>query len=80
MSVKFQMVLPDDLAEDLKRKAAAMEIPAAEFVRQSVRERLKQMNKGKGKHPFGDLIGLADMDETDLSTRVDELVYDEELR
>ena len=80
MSVKFQMVLPDELAEDLKRKAAAMEIPAAEFVRQSVREKLNGLNEAKGQHPFAGLIGLADLDETDLSTRVDEIVYDEELR
>lgn len=80
MSVKFQMVLPDDLAEDLKRKAAALDIPAAQLVRESVRLRLNQLSEEKGKHPFGDLIGLAKMSESDLSTRVDEVVYDEDLR
>lgn len=76
MSTKFQLVLPDDLAAEIKQEASRLALPAAELIRESVRERLRRERAHRGRTPLSSIIGLVDGDETDLSSRVDELLYE----
>lgn len=76
MSTKFQLVLPDDLAAEIKQEASRLEVPAAELIRESVRERLSKARALRGRTPLASIIGLVDSDETDLSSHVDEILYE----
>jgi len=63
MSVKFQITLPDDLAVDLKQTAANLKIPLAQFIRETMEQRLHEarLRRSKGpKHPLANIIGLID--------------------
>ncbi len=77
MSTKFQITLPDDLASDLKHAAAARGIPLAEFIRQVMRETLRRARSrpGGSENPFNSITGIVDSDETDLASRVDDVLY-----
>ena len=77
MSMKFQITLPDELAIDLKQTAARMKIPLAQFIRETMEEKLRvtRMNRNKSaKHPLANIIGLID-EGPDLAARVDEILY-----
>lgn len=80
MSVKFQMVLPDDLASRLKHEAASMEIPLAEFVRQTMEEKLSARAKSKKRRPLDGIVGILKSGESDLAARVDEILYGKGVR
>lgn len=80
MSVKFQMVLPDDLAARLKQEAATMQIPLAEFVRQTMEEKLSASSKGRKRRPLDSVVGMFNSGETDLAARVDEILYGKSVR
>ena len=80
MSVKFQMVLPDDLASRLKHEAASMQIPLAEFVRQTMEEKLASRAKSRKRRPLDDIVGIFKSGETDLAARVDEILYGQSVR
>jgi len=76
MSVKFQMTLPDELAFRLKEAAARMRIPLAQFIRETMQEKLRQPKASEPpKDPFGAIRGIVDTPETDLASRVDEILY-----
>jgi len=75
MSVKFQIVLPETLAADLKITARRLKIPRAQLIRDSLEWRLRELKNTKFKDPFASITGIADTEETDLSSRVDEIVY-----
>lgn len=78
MSVKYQITLPDDLAVELKSTAARLRIPLAQFIRETVEERLRREHSHTSQDPLGWLDAIAatnPADETDLSTRVDEVLY-----
>jgi hypothetical protein len=75
MSVKFQITLPEDLATDLKTSAARLRMPLAQFIRQTMEERLREIRSANARDPFAWMDGLADSDETDLASRVDEILY-----
>jgi metal-responsive CopG/Arc/MetJ family transcriptional regulator len=77
MSHKFQITLPDDLAAELKKAAATSGIPLAEFIRQVMRENLRQSrSRSSGrKSPLAPITGIVDSDETDLASRVDDILY-----
>jgi hypothetical protein len=73
MSVKFQITLPDDLAYQLKRAAARRKTPLAQFIRETMQDKLLEPPK---RNAFLDRItGIVDSDETDLASRVDEILY-----
>ena len=77
MSQKFQITLPDDLASELKQEAARHGVPMAEFIRQTIREKLRQsrsLSRGN-KQPLAAIVGIVNSDETDLAARVDEILY-----
>lgn len=76
MSTKFQVTLPVELASDMKFVAARLRIPLAQFIRDTMQERL-QLEASKAvvtDDPFAGVTGLID-DESDLSSRVDEILY-----
>jgi metal-responsive CopG/Arc/MetJ family transcriptional regulator len=77
MSHKFQITLPDDLALELKLEAAQSGVPLAEFIRQAMRERLRQArSRSRGnKQPLAAIVGIVNSDETDMAARVDEILY-----
>ncbi len=76
MSVKFQITLPDALAAQIRVAARRAKVPRAEFIRECVQERLRDLNgRRPGGDPFASIRGIVDSDETDLSSRVDEIVY-----
>ena len=74
MSVKFQITLPELLMTELKRSADTAGVSVAELIRQTMQDRLRRDSKGKSD-PFDSITGLADSDDTDLASRVDEVLY-----
>jgi hypothetical protein len=76
MSLKFQITLPDTLAARLKREAARQKRPLAEFIRETMEERLRRPKGESWRNPFESVTDLIDSNETDLSTRVDEILYE----
>ena len=75
MSVKFQITLPDDLAADLRSTAERMNVPLAEFIRNTMEQRLAQLRQRERKDPFASITGIVKCDEPDLSLRVDTVLY-----
>ena len=74
---KFQMVLPEELGMRLKAVAARERIPLARLIRETMEKRVQEMENERGAPPlFERLRGLgAGVNETDLSGRVDEILY-----
>lgn len=76
MSTKLQITLPEPLLTEIKAAAAGEGVPLAEFIRESVRERLRKRQSSRPKKSFWESInGIVDSEETDLSMRVDEILY-----
>ncbi|MGH9612169.1 MAG: CopG family transcriptional regulator [Bryobacteraceae bacterium] len=76
MSAKFQITIPNDLLAEIKSAASREGVPLAEFIRESVRERLRKQQSKRPKKSFWEAIdGMVDSGETDLSMRVDEILY-----
>ena len=75
MSLKFQITLPEDLAADMKAAASRLRIPLAQFIRETMQEKLRRVKTTKSSDPFAWMDGLADSNETDLASRVDEILY-----
>ena len=77
MSVKFQVTLPDDLSSDMKSTAARLRIPLAQFIRETMQDRLRELKpQRKGEPPFAWMKKLrVDIPDTDLASRVDEILY-----
>ncbi len=77
MSVKFQITIGEDLAAELRAAARKHNVSLAEFIRETMRERLRAARKSRSEDPFAWMDGLAKLPDTDLSSRVDELLYDD---
>ena len=77
MSVKFQITLPDDLAVALKQTAAREKVSLAHLIRETMERRLRERGSRRAKNPFAAITGIADLEETDLAARVDEILYHE---
>lgn len=77
MSTKLQITLPEPLLTEIKAAAAGEGVPLAEFIRESVRERLMacKSKRSDWRDPFTSITDLVDSEETDLSMRVDEILY-----
>jgi len=77
LSMKFQVTLPDDFAEEARTVSARLQIPLAQFIRESMQQRLNELRKQKnGKPRFLERFsGVINTGETDLASRVDELLY-----
>jgi hypothetical protein len=75
MSVKFQVTLPETVLAELKQESAKMGVPVAEFIRQTIDDRLRKRERVPRADPFDGIDGLVDSGETDLTSRVDEILY-----
>ncbi|HKW98253.1 MAG TPA: hypothetical protein VJN43_11005 [Bryobacteraceae bacterium] len=77
MSVKYQIVLPDDLSHEMRAAAARLKVPLAQFIRETMEGRLRQMKSVKSKQrPFDWMRKLrVDIPDRDLASRVDEILY-----
>jgi hypothetical protein len=75
VSVKFQIIFPEDLASDLKATAAASGVSLAQFIRQTMEEKLLAAKARTRKDPFAWMDGLVSSNETDLASRGDEILY-----
>ncbi len=75
VSIKYQITLPDDMAAELKATAERLKIPLAELIRETMQRRLQELKAGDRSDPFASITGLVNSDETDLSQRVDEILY-----
>ena len=75
MSVKFQITLPEDLAAEMKATAAAQGVPLAQLIRETMEQKLRAVKSARLEDPFAWMDGLATTEETDLASRVDEILY-----
>jgi hypothetical protein len=75
MSTKFQITLPADLALDLKQAASREKLPLAQFIRETMENRLRQQRSASSGDPFASITNLADAPDTNLSESVDEILY-----
>jgi hypothetical protein len=75
VSLKFQITLPEDLAAEMRVAAERMGVPLAQFIRETVQEKLRQVKNRRAGDPFAWMDGLAETEETDLASRVDEILY-----
>lgn len=81
MSVKFQVTLPDSLMAQLKVESRRLKISVAELIRQTMHDSLSKRWKSQKESFFDSITGLiTDCKETDLASRVDEILYGENLR
>jgi hypothetical protein len=75
MSVKFQVTLPDDLAQAMKEAAFREKLPLAQLIRETMVIRLGQTKSANGGDPFASITNLVDAPDTDLSENVDAILY-----
>lgn len=76
MSVKFQITLPEDLADQLRRQADSYGVPLAEFIRDTMRTRLREIEEqGDAGDPLDAITGMITDEETDLAARIDDILY-----
>jgi hypothetical protein len=70
MSQKFQIT-------QLKQEAAQHGIPVAEYIRQTMREKLRpsRSSSRSNKRPLARIVGIVNSDEPDLAARVDGILY-----
>jgi metal-responsive CopG/Arc/MetJ family transcriptional regulator len=75
MSVRFQITVPEWLMAELKRSADSAGISVAELIRQIMQDRLRRDSRKSKGDPFVSITELVDSDETDLASRIDEVLH-----
>ena len=77
MSVKYQITLPDPLAEEMRATATRLKIPLAQFIRETMEDKLRELKSRRRKEqPLAWMRKLrVDIPDTDLASRVDEILY-----
>ena len=77
MSVKYQITLPDPLAEEMRTAATRLKIPLAQFIRETIEDKLRELkSRQRGDQPLAWMRKLrVDIPDTDLASRVDEILY-----
>jgi len=77
MSVKYQITLPEQLAEEMRATAARLKVPMAQFIRETMEDKLRDLKSRKRKErPLEWMEKLrVDIPDTDLSSRIDEILY-----
>lgn len=77
MSVKYQITLPEQLAEEMRATAARLKVPMAQFIRETMEDKLRDLKSRKRKErPLAWMEKLrVDIPDTDLSSRIDEILY-----
>jgi hypothetical protein len=77
VSIKYQITLPEPLADEMRTAAARLKIPLAQFIRETVEDKLRELKAQDGNdRPLGWMEKLrVDIPDTDLASRVDEILY-----
>jgi hypothetical protein len=77
VSIKYQITLPDPLADEMRTTAAKLKIPLAQFIRETVEDKLRELRAQDGnQRPLEWMEKLrVDIPDTDLASRVDEILY-----
>jgi hypothetical protein len=77
VSVKYQITLPEQLAEEMRVTAARLKVPMAQFIRETMEDKLRDLKSRKRKErPLAWMEKLrVDIPDTDLSSRIDEILY-----
>ena len=77
MSVKYQITLPEPLAGEMRAAAARLKVPLAQFIRETMEDKLRDMKSRKHKdRPLEWMKGMAKgIKDTDLAARIDEILY-----
>jgi len=77
MSVKYQITLPEPLAEEMRATAARLKVPLAQFIRETMEDKLRDLKSRKcGERPLEWMEKLrVDIPDTDLSSRIDGILY-----
>jgi cytochrome c553 len=77
VSVKYQITLPDPLAAEMRAAAARLKIPLAQFIRETMEDKLRDLKSRRRKErPLEWMKGMAKgIKDTDLAARVDEILY-----
>ena len=77
MSVKYQITLPEQLAEEMRATAARLKVPMAQFIRETMEDKLRDLKSRKRtERPLAWMRGMAKgIKDTDLASRIDEILY-----
>ena len=75
MSMKFQITLPEELADELKGTSMRLRIPLAQFIRETMEERLREIKSREDTDPFASITGIVDSGQSDFAATADE-IYD----
>jgi cytochrome c553 len=77
MSVKYQITLPEPLADEMRATAARLKVPLAQFIRETMEDKLRALKSRKrGERPLEWMRGMAKgIKDTDLASRIDEILY-----
>lgn len=77
MSVKYQITLPEPLADEMRAAAERLKVPLAQFIRETMEDRLRQMkSKKRNAGPLDWMKKLrVDIPDNDLASRIDEILY-----
>jgi hypothetical protein len=78
VSVKYQITLPEPLAQEMRTAADRLKIPLAQFIREAMEDRLRELKVSKKRKagPLDWMKGMAKgIKDTDLASRVDEILY-----
>ena len=77
VSIKYQITLPEPLADEMRITAAKLKIPLAQFIRETVEDKLRELKAEDGHgRPLEWMEKLrVDIPDTDLASRVDEILY-----
>ena len=75
--MRFQITLPERLAKEMRAAAARLKVPLAQFIRETMEDKLRDLKSRKRKeHPLAWMRGMAKgIKDTDLSSRIDEILY-----
>jgi len=75
--MKFQVTFPDAFAEEARIVSARLKIPLAQFIRDSMEQRLRDLrDQSIGRRRLLERFqGVIDTGETDLASRVDDILY-----
>ncbi|HXI44399.1 MAG TPA: hypothetical protein VNH83_30725 [Bryobacteraceae bacterium] len=77
MSIKYQITLPEPLADEMRVTAAKLKIPLAQFIRETVEDKLRELKaQDSNRRPLEWMEKLrVDIPDTDLASRIDEILY-----
>ena len=69
--------MPERLAKEMRATATRLKVPMAQFIRETMEDKLRDLKSRKRKErPLAWMEKLrVDIPDTDLSSRIDEILY-----